>query len=331
MPCLVPKHYEASCIGFKGLVRMTSLLSHFPKGTRGWLPSISTTSFDHVPCLIVLFIEKGVGQCQVGQQIIQVSTDYFLLISPNETCDLSGLEATEKWILNFSIEALTLAQLDVRDFSILLNEEPPFSFLDSRLSQYKLADRRFRVSCEDRLCWSICLHQLKQELSEQSFGYAEIAHSLLKLLTFDILRLFRFRSEANLAHSLVSDVIRYIEDNYQKPISLCDVAAAMDRSPAYLTDRVRRETGKTVLAWIFEYRMSHARQLLLHTDYSVSKIAEQVGYFDRRHFSRQFLRSHGMPPKQWRGLHDGHGTHPEQPLHHTPPISESDAEDTDAA
>ena len=288
---------------------MTSLLLHFPQGTTGWLPSLSTSIADNAPCVMVLFIEKGAGQCRVGQQILQVSADDLLLVSPNEICDLSGLETTEKWILNFSIEALSAAHLDVRDFSVLLNEEPLFSYLGSTPSRYQPTDRCFKVGCEERLCWSTCLHQLKQELAEQGFGYAEIAHSLLKLLMFDILRLFRGRFKADLSRSLVSDVIRYIEDNYRESISLCDVAAAMDRSPAYLTDRVRRETGKTVLAWILEYRMADARQLLLHTDYSVSKIAEHVGYFDRRHFSRQFLRSHRMTPKQWRNFHHRDDVH----------------------
>lgn len=299
---------------------MTSLLSYFPEGTIGYLPGASAESSDNVPCMIVLFIEKGSGQCRIGEQFIQANTNDLILISPNEIYDLSGLEAAKKWILEFSIKALSLAQLDTRDFSVLLNEEPLFSHLDSRLSKYSLADRCFRIGQEDRLCWSICLRQLKQELSEQSFGYAEVSNSLLKILIFDILRLFRSRFEPNVSRSLVSEAIRYIADNYQRSISLCDVAAAMNRSPAYLTDRVRRETGKTVLAWISEYRMANARQLLLHSDYSVSKIAEQVGYFDRRHFSRQFLRFHRMTPKQWRGAHNGN--YIEQSLNHIPAISE---------
>lgn len=282
---------------------MTSLLFHLPRGTTSWMPIASTPDSNNAPCVRALFIEEGTGQCQVEQQIVEVSADDFLLISPNEACDLSGLANTEKWVLNFSMEALSAAQLDVKGFSILLAEEPLFSFLRSNASRYKPSDRCFRADSENRLCWSTCLRQLKQELSDQSFGYAEVAHSLLKLLIFDVLRLFRLRFKADLSRSLVSEVIRYIEENYREPISLCDVAAAVERSPAYLTDRVRKETGKTVLEWIVEYRMADARQLLLHTDYPVSKIAEQVGYFDRRHFSRQFLRSHKMTPKKWRSFH----------------------------
>lgn len=99
---------------------------------------------------------------------------------------------------------------------------------------------------------------------------------------------------------LLLNVFRFIEEHYQEPISLQDVAIAVGRSRAYLTDLVRKKTGKTVLNWIVERRMSEARRLLLETNQTIEWIAETVGYFDRRHFSRQFLRHHGTNPQEWR-------------------------------
>jgi AraC-like DNA-binding protein len=112
--------------------------------------------------------------------------------------------------------------------------------------------------------------------------------------------LTRFEQILLQSQPLLSRVFRFIETNYQHSISLREVAEAVGRSPAYLTDLVRRETGKTVLNWIIERRMAEARRLLLETEHSVEKIAEAVGYFDRRHFSRQFLRLHKTTPQTWR-------------------------------
>ncbi len=112
--------------------------------------------------------------------------------------------------------------------------------------------------------------------------------------------LTRFEQILLQSQPLLSRVFRFIETNYQHSISLREVAEAVGRSPAYLTDLVRRETGKTVLNWIIERRMAEARRLLLETENSVEKIAEAVGYFDRRHFSRQFLRLHKTTPQTWR-------------------------------
>ncbi|MBR8833792.1 MAG: helix-turn-helix transcriptional regulator [Stigonema ocellatum SAG 48.90 = DSM 106950] len=112
--------------------------------------------------------------------------------------------------------------------------------------------------------------------------------------------LTRFEKFLLQSEPLLSRVFHFIETHYQHSISLREVAEAVQRSPAYLTDLVRRETGKTVLNWIIERRMAEARRLLLETEQSVERIAEAVGYFDRRHFSRQFLRFHNATPQTWR-------------------------------
>lgn len=122
-------------------------------------------------------------------------------------------------------------------------------------------------------------------------------------IAIDTSILTRFEKFLLQSQPLLSSVFRFIETNYQHSISLREVAQAVSRSPAYLTDLVRRETGKTVLCWIVERRMAEARRLLLETDQSVEQIAEAVGYFDRRHFGRQFLRFHNTTPQTWRKLH----------------------------
>lgn len=99
---------------------------------------------------------------------------------------------------------------------------------------------------------------------------------------------------------VLSKVFNFIEENYRDQISLREVADEVGRSPAYLTDLVRRKTGKTVLTWITERRMAEARKLLLETNQPIEQITEAVGYFDRRHFSRLFLRIHKSTPHSWR-------------------------------
>lgn len=281
---------------------MSGFLFHLPAGKASWTP-ISFSLLPSATCGVrVLFVEKGRGECKVSQQTIQINEGELLLIAPDEICDFSGLEQAERWLLTFDTDTLSAAQLDTRGFSMLFGEEPLFSFINSSSERCKPSERSFKPGSKSRLCWPTCLRQLEQEVADKSFGYTEVVHSLLKLLFFDVLRLFRERFKPYSSSSLVSKAICFIEKNYQDSISLSDVAVAVERSPAYLTDLVRRETGKTVLNWIVEYRMANARQLLLLTDYPVSQIAEQVGYFDRRHFSRQFLRSHKTTPQRWRNL-----------------------------
>ena len=100
----------------------------------------------------------------------------------------------------------------------------------------------------------------------------------------------------------ITAVFEFIEANYHRPLQLKEVAATLGYSPAYLTDLVRRKTGRTVKQWIVERRMDCARKLLLNTETSIAQIAEQTGYLDTAYFIRQFKQLHGTSPHQWRKI-----------------------------
>ena len=95
-------------------------------------------------------------------------------------------------------------------------------------------------------------------------------------------------------------VFRFIEAHYRQPIHLNDVAQEAGYSPAYLTNLVQEQTGRTVKRWIIERRMVQARTLLAHTTHSVRQIAESSGYTDAGYFTRQFRQFHGVSPQIWR-------------------------------
>jgi YesN/AraC family two-component response regulator len=98
----------------------------------------------------------------------------------------------------------------------------------------------------------------------------------------------------------LASVFRFIEAHYHQPISLGDVAQEAGYSPAYLTNLVQSQTGRTIKQWIIERRMAQARTLLAHTDQPVRKVAEASGYSDAGYFTRQFRQFHSLSPQVWR-------------------------------
>ncbi|MGB6297271.1 MAG: response regulator [Rivularia sp. (in: cyanobacteria)] len=98
----------------------------------------------------------------------------------------------------------------------------------------------------------------------------------------------------------LKEVFDFIEANYQKGITLSDVAQAVGYSAAYLTNRVAKITGETVNSWIVKRRMAAARYLLKNTSQNIEEIATNVGYQNACHFSRQFRQHHDIPPQAWR-------------------------------
>jgi len=98
----------------------------------------------------------------------------------------------------------------------------------------------------------------------------------------------------------LAPVFQFIEEHYHRSINLGDVAQVAGYSPAYLTNLVQNQTGRTVKQWITERRMVQARSLLANSAQSVRQIAEAVGYPDASYFIRQFRQHHGLSPQAWR-------------------------------
>ncbi len=113
----------------------------------------------------------------------------------------------------------------------------------------------------------------------------------------------RFTFPSTQHSALLTKIFQLIEENYQQPITLSNVAKTVGYSPAYLTDLVRRETGKTINRWIIERRLAQACFLLQETDQPIEKIASVVGYQYVNHFFRQFRQYYGITPQAWRNLY----------------------------
>ncbi|MDO9019137.1 MAG: helix-turn-helix domain-containing protein [Deltaproteobacteria bacterium] len=103
------------------------------------------------------------------------------------------------------------------------------------------------------------------------------------------------------------EALRYIERNCLRPLTLGDVAAAVGRSPAYVTTALTRATGRSAVQWIVSGRMAEARRLLLHSDEMIDVVTERVGYADPTHFIRMFRREHGATPAAWRAARTSTG------------------------
>ena len=142
---------------------------------------------------------------------------------------------------------------------------------------------------------------LFNELSDPASGAAAIVRqSLLTLIINEVTRAAAWSIEDGSERSIVTQSLRYIERHCLEPLTLKTVAAAMHRTPAYITTALTRATGRSAVAWIIAGRMAEARRRLLHSDERIDIVAERVGYGDVTHFIRVFRRTHGETPAAWR-------------------------------
>ena len=99
----------------------------------------------------------------------------------------------------------------------------------------------------------------------------------------------------------VKQIINYLNDNYNKKISLEQIAHNMYLSPVYISKIFKEETGESPINYLINIRLEKARDILLRSDdNSIKSIANQVGYDDVYHFSKLFKKYYGISPLYYR-------------------------------
>lgn len=98
----------------------------------------------------------------------------------------------------------------------------------------------------------------------------------------------------------VARVMEYIDDYYQKELSLSEIAERFDTNPSYLSDIFRRTTGQPFSQYLCAVRIEKAKQLLRYTNYTVETVSERTGFSNYQHFVRSFKRVMGITPSQFR-------------------------------
>lgn len=98
----------------------------------------------------------------------------------------------------------------------------------------------------------------------------------------------------------VFQALQFIEEQYQQPITIEDIANFCGLNRTYLGKLFKASTGKTLQKSLIDYRLSRAADLMRHTDYPLKYISSAVGYQNQLYFSKTFKENYGETPREWR-------------------------------
>ncbi len=92
----------------------------------------------------------------------------------------------------------------------------------------------------------------------------------------------------------------YVDENYEKEITVDRLAALVGVTPQHLVSSFRKHFGITPVRYLWQVRAARGHFLLLQTALPIADIAYQCGYKNPFHFSRQISEQFGMSPRQVR-------------------------------
>jgi YesN/AraC family two-component response regulator len=104
---------------------------------------------------------------------------------------------------------------------------------------------------------------------------------------------FEYRKE-------VRDTMAYIEERFTGRLTLSEIAAAVSLNRSYLCRLFKRETGRSIFAYINELRMQKAVRMILGGDTHIAGVAYAAGFSDPFYFTRVFKKSFGVAPSEFR-------------------------------
>ncbi len=106
---------------------------------------------------------------------------------------------------------------------------------------------------------------------------------------------------SSVKHSdIMHKVIQYVKANYDKKITLDDVASHVYLSRSYLSSMFKEEMGESLFAYVNRIRIEKSKVLLLNEAISLVNVGGMCGFDDQSYFTKVFKKIVGISPKRFR-------------------------------
>ena len=240
------------------------------------------------PFTELFYVVDGKGEFNIQGQRFPVKANDFVIINPQvEHTELSSPDEPLEYIV------LGIRGLSFSNLTPVSEGGHPFSFFNLRDEQ------------KDILRY---LNAMVQEATSQQMSYELVCHNLLEILLIKILRHQHFDLEVGKQSKATKDISfikHYLETYYHESIQLEDLASMTHLSRFYMSHSFKKEIGMSPMEYLIDIRIKESKILLRTTNYSISQVADIVGFTTPTYFSKQFRKSTGISPTDYREQFQG--------------------------
>ena len=98
----------------------------------------------------------------------------------------------------------------------------------------------------------------------------------------------------------IEQTIAFIHENYQRNLSVEQLAERENYSIYHFTKLFKKYTGQSPYQYILSTRLHHAQQMLVSTDYTIEEVSRFNNFSSCSRFISFFTKAFGMTPLQYR-------------------------------
>lgn len=152
-----------------------------------------------------------------------------------------------------------------------------------------------------------CANELFKTVKERKNGYQFVAIGLVNQLIGWFIATDQYSYETDGLN--VKDeqkvlklkrTLAFIRENFDKEITLDEIAVAAGFSTKYFCSFFKSMTGKSPVEYLNSYRVERACRKLLGSDLTITQIAYGSGFNDLSYFIKTFKNLKGCPPSVYR-------------------------------
>lgn len=122
---------------------------------------------------------------------------------------------------------------------------------------------------------------------------------MIRWVNYLLEKTFSYEEEIEKSETIIDKINQYIHDNYAEDIDRNKIASEFFLTPDYMGKLYKKRTGIAIKAYINEYRIEKAKELLRTSDKNISEIAAAVGFDNFSYFSTLFKKITGVSPKDY--------------------------------
>jgi len=185
------------------------------------------------------------------------------------------------------------------------------SFGDAILSQHEFHNlKELLTDAERGIVFSVedarkAENHLVQMINNKGIDKMIDFFNIIKIMCISDKRVYLCSKNYKLAfdesgNKSMSDVFTYIRENYFKPITLERISKIARMSPGYFSRYFKQNCGSGFVEYLNRVRTNKACYLLRETEYQVQDIATECGFTSISNFSKQFRKTEGFSPKNYR-------------------------------
>ena len=241
----------------------------------------------------VLYLLKGSGYHVIDGNKYEIKPPCVFFMSPGQAHKLELSNDIEGFIFIFTSDFYLLNRSNQNSliefpFFYTIHQDNPPLLLENE-NDIRFLENLFRQSIA--------------EISRPGDYFLEMLRSILDLILTTCAA--RYHVNENMLNKgkgqiLVKRFFHLVEENHQKNLSLSDYSGMIGVTPNHLTQTVKMLTGKTSSQIIKAKQLLEIKRLLVHTNLSVSEIANQLNFEDQSYFTKFFKRETGITPIQYR-------------------------------